>query len=67
MLYYTKKQAAARLVVTVRTIDNWRKKGIISCLNIGGIVRFPAEEFERELAAYVVRRRDGESTKKRGR
>jgi excisionase family DNA binding protein len=67
MLYLTKKQAAACLGVTVRTIDNWRNKGILSCLNIGGIVRFPAEEFERELAAYVVRRREGESTKNRGR
>jgi excisionase family DNA binding protein len=36
----TRKQAAEKFRVTVRTIDRWRQRGVLKAAAIGGVVRF---------------------------
>jgi excisionase family DNA binding protein len=40
----TRKQAAERFRVTTRTLDRWRKRGLIKAASIGGVVRFRRED-----------------------
>ncbi|QDU18467.1 helix-turn-helix domain-containing protein [Urbifossiella limnaea] len=47
----TRKQAADKFKVTVRTIDRWRKRGLLKGAAIGGVVRFRLDDL-----AAVVRR-----------
>jgi excisionase family DNA binding protein len=45
---YTRKQLAEYFSVTDRTIDRWRKSGIIKGIKISkGVVRFTEEDVER--------------------
>ena len=43
MKLLTKKEAAAILRVSVRTLDNYIKAGVIKPIRIGNTVRFPAD------------------------
>jgi hypothetical protein len=51
----TREELAAELKVAVRTIDNWRKRRLISALVAGRIVRFRRSQVLQELAAYERR------------
>ena len=39
-LFYTRDQLALALATSARTIDNWRERGVIPFIKVGGIVRF---------------------------
>ena len=39
-----KKQMAARLAVTPRTLENWMKRGLVPYIRIGRVVRYDLEE-----------------------
>jgi excisionase family DNA binding protein len=45
----TKKQAAEALCVSVRTITNWQKRGMIPYLKVGGRCLYPAEKILKSL------------------
>lgn len=36
----TKKQLAAQLKVTVRTVENWQRRGVLNYIKVGKIVLF---------------------------
>ena len=44
-----KKQMAARLSVTPRTLENWMKRGLVPYIRIGRVVRYDLEEVMRTL------------------
>ena len=46
---YSKKEVAALLNVTIQTINNWMKKGIIKATYLGSTVRFKESEIKRLL------------------
>ena len=37
--FYTRKEVADRVGVSVRTIDNWIKKGLFEAYRLGGRIR----------------------------
>ena len=52
-----RKQTAKAINVSLRTIDEWREKGIIPFLKIRGVVRFDIDEVMAVLRErYEVRR-----------
>ena len=55
-----RKQLAAAASVSLRTVDEWRERGIIPFLKINGIVRFDFDEVMTTLRArYGVHRQEG--------
>jgi excisionase family DNA binding protein len=40
----TKKELAARLKVTVRTVENWQRRGVLPYIKIGKVVLFEYSE-----------------------
>lgn len=56
--FLDKRQLAARLNMTVRTIENWQKRGILPYIRIGKVVRFHWPEVVQQLKAnYRYNRR----------
>ncbi len=45
----TRRELAARLQVSVKTVDNWRKAGKIPALKVGRSVRFDPAEVDAAL------------------
>jgi excisionase family DNA binding protein len=45
--YITRKEAAAKLRVTLATVDKYAKAGIIQSYRIGGRIRFKSSEIEK--------------------
>jgi hypothetical protein len=39
-LYLDKRQLASAMLVSERTIDNWREAGVIPFIKVRGIIRF---------------------------
>jgi excisionase family DNA binding protein len=52
----TKRELAARLRVTVRTIDGWMKERYLPYLKIGRSVRFRWSEVDQQLADLEIGR-----------
>ena len=48
-LYLNKKQLAQSLLVSERTIDNWRERGVIPFLKIKGVIRFNLDDVRAAL------------------
>ena len=61
--YIKKAEAAQLLQGTPRTVENLVRKGVLSVVRIGGIVRFPAKEFHEALQKYTVNKQSGSSRK----
>ena len=40
----TRTQLAERLNISHRTVDDWRERGLIPYLKIGGVIRFDIEQ-----------------------
>ncbi len=59
MTLQNRQQTAERLGVTVRTIDNYVKSGIIPHFKIGGAVRFDPEQVDASLQKYNMRHGKG--------
>ena len=60
-----RKQTAKAINVSLRTIDEWREKGIIPFLKIRGVVRFDIDEVMAVLRErYEVRRQEREKALK---
>lgn len=55
--FMTKSDVAKMVGVSVRTVENWGKNGILSPLKIGGIVRYRRQDVEDALAAFIINRR----------
>ena len=53
----TKQEFASTVKVSVRTVENWMKHGIIAYIKILGVVRIPEEEITLTLNRYQVNRR----------
>jgi excisionase family DNA binding protein len=51
-----KKEAAARLAVSVRTLDRMRSTGEIQAVKVRGAVRFDPAAIERYIACHTVGR-----------
>jgi hypothetical protein len=55
---FLKKSGVAKLVdVSIRTIENWTKNGLLPCLKINGVVRYRRADVENALEAFIVKRR----------
>ena len=50
----TKKELAVRLHITVRTVDNWMKRGLLPHVKIGRCVRFRWTEVQHQLERLAV-------------
>ena len=50
-LLVTKSELAKAIMTSPRTIDNWREKGIIPFIKVGGIVRFDLAKVKAALEA----------------
>jgi excisionase family DNA binding protein len=48
----TRTQLAERINISLRTVDDWRERGIIPYLKIGGVIRF---DFAQVMAALRER------------
>jgi hypothetical protein len=54
----TKRELAGRLKLTVRTVENWQRRGVVPYLKVSKIVLFHWPEVVQHLKAnYSVRRR----------
>jgi hypothetical protein len=53
----TKKKLAERLHVTVRTIENWQRRGVLQYVKIGKIVLFVWGDVLESLRNFRVSRR----------
>jgi excisionase family DNA binding protein len=40
----TRKEAAARFQVTTRTLDRWRRRGLLRTVAVGRVVRFRQDD-----------------------
>ena len=47
------RQAAKLASVSVRTVWEWSKRGVISSIRIGQVVRFDKNQFRKELANFT--------------
>lgn len=56
-LLFTKQEFASTVKVSVRTVENWMKHGIIAYIKILGVVRIPEEEITLTLDRYRVNKR----------
>lgn len=54
-LYLDKEEVAKLFSVTVRTIDQWRGKGLLPYYKIGGLVRFRLLDVQAHLDATCRR------------
>jgi excisionase family DNA binding protein len=52
-----KKEAAARLAVSVRTLDRMRSTGEIQAVMVRGAVRFDPAVIDRYIVRHTVRQR----------
>ena len=58
--YETKKQLAARLGLSCRTLNNWMAEGRIPyCKITERVIRFVPQEVDQALAKFTVRSRQG--------
>jgi len=56
--FLTKRELAVRLKMTVRTVENWQRRGILPYMKIGKVVRFHWPEVIQHLKAnYRYNRR----------
>jgi excisionase family DNA binding protein len=49
--FMTKKELAARLKVTERTVDNWRRRGVLPFVKVGKVVIFQWSDVVQQLKA----------------
>jgi excisionase family DNA binding protein len=49
--YITRAEAAAKLRITLSTLDKYAKQGIIQSYRIGGRIRFKSNEIEKAFEA----------------
>jgi excisionase family DNA binding protein len=56
MRLLNKKEAAARLAVSVRTLDRMRSTGEISAVKVRGAVRFDPAAIDRYIMRHTVSR-----------
>lgn len=50
--FLTKAELSAALKVSERTIDNWRKRGVLNTVEIGKVLRFDWEDVVAKLTKY---------------
>lgn len=43
-LYVDKRQLAQSMLVSERTVDNWRDRGVIPFIKVRGVIRFKLDE-----------------------
>ena len=55
MRLLTKAEVAAAAKVSKRTVENWMRRGMLGYVKIGGIVRFPEDQFERDIRRLVLK------------
>lgn len=48
----TRKQLADRLSITPLTVDNWRRRGLLQPIKIGGVVRYDSQDTDKMIAAH---------------
>jgi predicted site-specific integrase-resolvase len=49
---FSTRDTASLLDVTVRAIENWRLKGLLTPVKAGGRCRYPESELERFLGSF---------------
>lgn len=54
--YLTRSEAAAKLRITLSTLDKYAKAGIIQSYRIGGRIRFKSNEIEKALEAVKTQK-----------
>lgn len=57
--FVTKQQLAQHFNVTVRTIENWQRRGVLPYVKHGKIVRFKLSEVEAYWSEHFTIRRRG--------
>ena len=61
----TRQQLGERLGVSPLTVDNWRRRGLIQPIRIGGFVRYNIEKTDQMLTEHEGECRSNESDKLR--
>lgn len=57
---FIKKSDVAKIgSVSIRTVENWTKNGLLPYLKIGGVIRYRRDDVEEALAAFIVNPRAG--------
>jgi len=59
----TRQQLGERLGVSPLTVDNWRRRGLIQPIRIGGFVRYNIEKTDQMLTEHEGECRSDESNK----
>jgi DNA-binding transcriptional MerR regulator len=62
---FIKKSDVARIAsVSIRTVENWQKNGLLPYMRIRGVVRYRRQDVEDALEAFIVnpRTRNRETT-----
>ena len=59
----TRRQLGERLGVSPLTVDNWRRRGLIQPIRIGGFVRYNVEKTDQMLTEHEGEYRSDESNK----
>lgn len=55
---FIKKSDVARIgSVSIRTVENWTKSGVLPYLKIKGVLRYRRKDVEDALEAFIVNRR----------
>lgn len=60
---FTKLESATIANVSVRTIENWMKNGVLSYIKIRGIVRIPEDALLETMDRHLIK---GRNTRKKG-
>src|SRR5688500_3798200 len=55
----TKEEVAKHFRVTVRTIENWQRRGVVPYVKIGKVVRFKVSDIEKYWSKHFTVRRWG--------
>lgn len=50
--WLTREELATELKVALRTVDGWKKRGVIPCIVIGRVVRFNRAAVSEALARF---------------
>lgn len=54
--YLTRQQVAKKLKISISTISDWNKKGILKSYRIGNLIRYKSNELENALTRIPFQR-----------
>ena len=53
--YLSPDQAAEHMNVSRSTLDRWRKAGLVSCVKIGGLIRYRRPDLDAMMKDHMIR------------